>query len=68
MPSPDYLTLYARAVPDKPAVIDDRPDGTVLRWSFAELEAEANRAAPLMLERGVRRDVREAALIPCGSG
>jgi len=52
--APDILSLHAGAAPDKAAVIDDRPDGSVLRWSFAELEAEANRLAHLLRERGVR--------------
>ncbi len=54
MPVPDYLTLHAQAQPDKPALIDDRPDGTLVRWSFADLNAEANRLANLMRARGVR--------------
>ena len=53
MPTPDILTLHARSQPDKLAVIDDRPDGTRLQWTFAELEAEANRAANFMREWGV---------------
>jgi fatty-acyl-CoA synthase/long-chain acyl-CoA synthetase len=40
---PDFLTTYAGAQPDKLAVVDDRPDGTLIRLTFAELEAEANR-------------------------
>ena len=39
---PDFLSLYAQATPDKLAVVDDRPDGTILQWTFAELEARAN--------------------------
>ncbi len=39
----DFLTLYAQVQPTKPAVIDDRPDGTVIELSFAELEEQANR-------------------------
>ena len=26
----DILTIYAQAQPDKPGVIDDKPDGTVV--------------------------------------
>jgi fatty-acyl-CoA synthase/long-chain acyl-CoA synthetase len=40
---PDILSAYAASQPDKPAVIDDRPDGTVVSWSYADLEAESNR-------------------------
>ena len=40
---PDILTVYAEAQPDKLAVIDDKGDGTVVQWTYAELEAAANR-------------------------
>jgi fatty-acyl-CoA synthase/long-chain acyl-CoA synthetase len=50
---PDLLTLHAAANPTKPAVIDDRPDGTRLRWSYAELEARANRLAHVLLAHGL---------------
>src|SRR5258708_3764522 len=48
----DILTVYAKSQPDKPAVIDDRPDGTVFTWTYAELEAQANRVANLLLALG----------------
>jgi len=51
--APDLLTLHATANPRKPAVLDDRPDGTRLRWSYAELEARANRLANALLALGV---------------
>ena len=40
----DFLSLYASSQPGKPAVIDDRPDGTVIAWTYAELEARAGLA------------------------
>ncbi len=49
----DFLTLYARSQPGKAAVIEDRPDGQVTTWSYAELEAQANRVANLLLSLGV---------------
>ncbi|MFW6093928.1 MAG: class I adenylate-forming enzyme family protein [Pseudomonadota bacterium] len=49
----DSLTALAESLGDKPALIDDRPDGTVVQWSFAELEANANRLARVFLARGV---------------
>src|SRR5262249_44142899 len=49
---PDILSIYAEAHPAKPAVIDDKPDGTVVTWSYAELEAQANRVANLLLSLG----------------
>ena len=52
---PDLLTLHATANPNKPALIDDRPDGTLLRWSYAELEERSNRLANVLLAQGVGR-------------
>ncbi len=45
----DTLSIFAQSQPDKPAVIDDRPDGTVVTWTYAELEAQANRIGNLLL-------------------
>src|SRR5580704_15147164 len=45
---PDTLSIYAQSQPDKPGVIDDRPDGTVVTWTYAELEAQSNRVANLL--------------------
>jgi acyl-CoA synthetase (AMP-forming)/AMP-acid ligase II len=49
----DILSMYAQSQPDKPGVIDDKPDGTVVTWTYAELEAQANRVANLLLSLGV---------------
>ena len=51
---PDLLTLHANARPDKLAVADDRQDGPVTRWSYAELNARSNRLANRMLALGIR--------------
>jgi acyl-CoA synthetase (AMP-forming)/AMP-acid ligase II len=48
----DFLSLYASSQPGKPAVIDDKPDGTVVVWTYAELEAQSNRVANLLLGLG----------------
>ncbi len=48
----DSLSLYAQSQPGKPAVIDDQPDGTVVLWTYAELEARSNRLANLLLRLG----------------
>jgi fatty-acyl-CoA synthase/long-chain acyl-CoA synthetase len=48
----DILSAYARSQPDKPAVIEDGPDGTVISWTYAELEDRANRIANLLLSLG----------------
>jgi fatty-acyl-CoA synthase/long-chain acyl-CoA synthetase len=50
---PDLLTLYASSQPDKPAVIDDRPGEGVVTWTYAKLEAEANRLANALASLGV---------------
>ena len=42
---PDLLTHYASSQPGKLAVIDDRPGTGVVAWTYAQLEAEANRLA-----------------------
>ena len=51
---PDLLSVYAQSQPEKLAVVDDKPDGTILRWTYAELEAQANRLANLLLALGAR--------------
>src|ERR1700689_1883515 len=48
----DMLSAYAKSQPDKPGVIDDKPDGTAVIWTYAELEARANRVANLLLSLG----------------
>ena len=49
---PDTLSIYAQSQPGKPGVIDDRPDGTVVMWTYAELDARSNRIANLLLRLG----------------
>jgi acyl-CoA synthetase (AMP-forming)/AMP-acid ligase II len=49
---PDTLSIYAKSQPDKPGVIDDKPDGTVVMWTYAELEARSNRIANLLSSLG----------------
>jgi acyl-CoA synthetase (AMP-forming)/AMP-acid ligase II len=51
---PDILTIYAETQPDKPAVIDDRGGGQVLRWSYRELEEHSNRLANALLSLGTQ--------------
>ncbi len=59
----DILSIYAQSQPDKPGVIDDRPDGTVVMWTYAELEAQSNRVANLLLSLGAGQARRS-----CGAG
>jgi fatty-acyl-CoA synthase/long-chain acyl-CoA synthetase len=60
---PDILSVYAQSQPGKLAVVDDKPDGSVVRWTYAELEAQANRVANLLLGLGVRPGTK---IIWCG--
>jgi fatty-acyl-CoA synthase/long-chain acyl-CoA synthetase len=60
---PDVLALHAVARPEKPAVIDDRPDGRLVRWSYAELNERSNRLAHRMRALGV---VPRDRVIWCG--
>ena len=49
---PDYLTAYAESQPNKPAVIDDRPDGSVRTLNWEQLNNESNRLAHVLIETG----------------
>jgi len=55
MPPPDILATLALAHPEKPAVIDDRPDGTVIESNFEVFNREVNRLANVLLSLGVKR-------------
>jgi len=50
---PDLLSAYASSQPGKLAVVDDRPGATVVSWTYAQLEAEANRLANALASLGV---------------
>ncbi len=50
---PDLLSIYAATQPDKPAVIDDRGGEGIVCWTYAQLEAEANRLANALAAIGV---------------
>src|SRR5215469_6946975 len=52
-PMPDLLSAYASSQPGKLAVIDDRPGADVVSWTYAQLEAEANRLANALASLGV---------------
>ncbi|MCA3179812.1 MAG: AMP-binding protein [Burkholderiaceae bacterium] len=62
-PPPDPLAANAVALADKVAVVDDRPDGTLVRWTFSELNAQANRLAHALAALGVKRGER---VVWCG--
>ncbi|HLZ29509.1 MAG TPA: AMP-binding protein [Chloroflexota bacterium] len=48
------LAVHAVLRANKLAVVDDRPDGTRLAWTFAELNREANRLAHVLADLGVK--------------
>ncbi|HXX47248.1 MAG TPA: AMP-binding protein [Myxococcota bacterium] len=60
---PDILSIHAKMNPEKVAVVHDSPDGKVLRWTFAELEAQANKLANGLAALGLRRGEK---LVWCG--
>ena len=52
-PAPDFLSGFAKTQPDKAALIEDRPDGTMRRWTYAELNRKANQLANAFLGFGL---------------
>src|SRR5262249_21362189 len=48
------LDVHARRVPEKLALVDDRPDGTLLTWTFDELNQQATRLANVFRDLGVQ--------------
>ncbi len=50
----DFLTAYSITQPDKLAVVDDRPDGTITTMTYKELNEQANRLANVLLDLGAR--------------
>ncbi|MFP6837579.1 MAG: AMP-binding protein, partial [Pseudomonadales bacterium] len=59
----DLLTDLVRNHPDKLALIDDRPDCTIIKWTYAELEANANALGRVFQSAGVEPGNR---IIWCG--
>ena len=51
---PDILTAYAESQPVKLAVIDDRGGAGIVQWTYAELEAAANRLGNALLSLGAK--------------
>lgn len=50
----DFLSAYALTQTDKLAMIDDRPDGTIITYTFGELNAASNRLANVLTGLGAR--------------
>ena len=59
----DVLTELAAKLNHKLALIDDRPGGLIVKWTYAELEANANRLARLLIALGVQPKDR---IVSCG--
>jgi fatty-acyl-CoA synthase/long-chain acyl-CoA synthetase len=57
------LIVQAQRLADKPAVTEDRPDGTVTTWTYAELNRQACRLANVFLGLGLKPGER---FITCG--
>jgi fatty-acyl-CoA synthase/long-chain acyl-CoA synthetase len=60
---PDILSSYAALHPDKTAVVDDRRGSSVVSLTYAELEADANRLANVLLGLGVMPNTK---VVWCG--
>jgi acyl-CoA synthetase (AMP-forming)/AMP-acid ligase II len=59
----DFLTNHADLQPKTLAVVDDRPDGTIISWTYAELERRANRLGHALAGLGVGRGTK---VVWCG--
>ncbi|MBQ62420.1 MAG: hypothetical protein CMQ19_10130 [Gammaproteobacteria bacterium] len=59
----DLLTTLAQQQGDKLAVVDDRPDGTLIKWTFSDLESNANRLGRVMQKLGA---VPKTKIVWCG--
>ena len=60
----DFLTAYSLTQPDKLAMVDDRPDGTLRTKTFAQLNDRSNQLANVLLEMGVRPG--DSKVVWCG--
>ena len=67
----DFLTSHADLQPKTLAVVDDRPDGTIIRWTYAELETAGQparaRARRPRRRAGARRSCGAARTRPASS-
>ncbi len=60
----DFLTAYSLTQPGKPAVIDDRGDGSITTLTYGELNEQANRLANVLLDLGALPG--ETKVVWCG--
>ena len=49
----DFLTAYSITQPNKLAMVDDRPDGTLRAFTFSQLNERSNQLANVLLDMGV---------------
>jgi len=59
----DFLTTHAELLPDKVAVIEERPHGATTIWTFGELERRANRLGHALTGLGVTKGSK---IVWCG--
>ena len=60
----DVTDKWARIAPDRPAILDVRPDGAVRIVTFGELSDQSNRLANALRARGISRGDRVGILLP----
>jgi non-ribosomal peptide synthetase component E (peptide arylation enzyme) len=60
----DILTDLAARIGSRTALVDDRPDGHIVTWTFAQLEENANKLARLLVDLGVRELNRRTVVVP----
>src|SRR5215207_4008322 len=58
-----FLLEVTRRYADREAVVFHEPDGSVVRWSYRDLEREARRVAHAVLGTGAGKDTRVAILM-----
>ena len=67
-PGPHMAVMYHAAVhPEKEALIEYKPDGSVRRTTWGELDATINRVAHALASRGVHGGGRVALMLPNGA-
>jgi AMP-binding enzyme len=63
----DVADRWARADPQRPAILDVMRDGRVDVLTFAALSAQSNRLANVLAQHGIARGDRVAVLLPQGA-
>src|SRR3954468_1106333 len=63
----DVCDRWARAEPDRPAVLDVMADGRVNVLTYGGLREQSNRLANVLAQHGIARGDRAAVLLPQGA-